>query len=103
MIARAAILAVSLALPAVAAAAGPDAAEGRKLVESNKCEACHQDKVHGPPGTIYLRKDRRVTNWAKLKSQVALCNSELGIGLFPEDELAVAAYLNDAWYRFPAK
>ena len=102
MIARAAILAAALATP-VAAVAAPDAGAGRALVESKKCEACHQDKVRGPAGTIYLRKDRRVTSWPKLKSQVAMCNAQLNLGLFPEDELAIATYLNEAWYRFPAK
>lgn len=79
------------------------AEEGRKLVEEKKCEACHQQKVYGTPGTIYLRKDRKVQSWAKLKSQVALCNSELNIGLFPEEEESVAAFLNASWYKLPVK
>jgi len=89
-----------LAVP-VAAVAAPNAAEGRKLAETHKCETCHQDKVYGPPGTIYLRKDRKVTSWAKLKSQVAACNSMLSIGLFPEEEESVAKHLNEAYYKLP--
>jgi len=99
-IANAALFAA--ALPALAFAAGAPE-EGRKLVESGKCEACHQDKVYGPVGTIYLRKDRKVTTWPKLKAQVAACNSELNLGLFPEDEEHIAAYLNATWYKLPAK
>jgi cytochrome c5 len=87
----------------VAVAAAPDAAEGGKLVKQHKCEACHESKVYGPPGSIYTRKDRRVTSWEKLKAQVAGCNSMLNIGLFPDDEEHVAKYLNDTWYKFPAK
>jgi cytochrome c5 len=87
----------------VAAVATPNAADGRRLVETHKCETCHQDKVYGSVGTIYLRKDRKVTSWAKLKSQVAACNSMLNIGLFPDDEESIAVYLNEAYYKLPTK
>jgi cytochrome c551/c552 len=85
----------------MAAAATPDAAEGGRLVKQHKCEGCHESKVYGPPGSIYTRKDRKVTSWAKLKAQVAACNSTLNVGLFPDDEEHVAKYLNDTWYRLP--
>jgi hypothetical protein len=91
-----------LLVPFVAIAT-PDAGEGRKLVQTHKCETCHQDKVYGPVGTIYLRKDRKVTSWAKLKAQVAGCNSMLKIGLFPEDEEHIATYLNQTYYKLPTK
>ncbi len=93
---------LATALPALAFAA-PSADEGKKLVESTKCERCHQDKVYGPVGTVYTRQDRKVTSWAKLKAQVALCNSELGLGLFPEDEEHIATFLNGAYYKLPVK
>lgn len=83
--------------------ATPAADEGRKLVQTHKCETCHQEKVYGPVGTIYLRKDRKVTSWAKLKAQVAGCNSMLKIGLFPEDEEHIATYLNQTYYKLPTK
>jgi hypothetical protein len=91
-----------LLVPFVAIAT-PDAGEGRKLVQTHKCETCHQDKVYGPVGTIYLRKDRKVTSWAKLKAQVAGCNFMLKIGLFPEDEEHIATYLNQTYYKLPTK
>jgi cytochrome c peroxidase len=87
----------------LAALATPDATEGRRLVQSHKCETCHQEKVYGPVGTIYLRKDRKVTSWAKLKSQVAACNTMLKAGLFPEEEEHVASFLNETYYKFPTK
>ena len=96
----AACLALLVSVPAIAA---PNAAEGRKLVDTHKCETCHQDKVYGQVGTIYLRKDRKVTSWGKLKSQVAACNSMLNIGLFPEEEESIAAHLNEAYYKLPTK
>lgn len=86
-----------------AAGAEPNPAEGRKLVESNKCEACHQGRIAGPEGTIYTRKERRVTSWPKLKSQVAMCTNQLNLSLFPEDEESIAAFLNSAYYKFPVK
>lgn len=93
---------LAVLLPVVCAAA-PDATVGGKLVDASKCEACHQRQVRGPVGTIYLRKDRKVASWAKLKSQVAQCNTALNIGLFPEDEEHIAAFLNATYYRLPPK
>lgn len=98
---RVALIALA-SIPLAALAAG-DPAEGRKLVEQHKCEDCHHNKTLGDPGAIYLRKDRRVTSWEKLKSQVAMCSSQLNLQLFPEDEEHVAAYLNQRYYKLPVK
>jgi len=96
-------LALALLVTPTTVLAASDAAEGRKLVQKHKCETCHQSKVYGPEGTIYLRQDRKVTSWAKLKAQVAGCNSMLNLGLFPEDEEHIAAYLNQTYYKVPVK
>ena len=88
------------ALPAFAA---PDAAEGRKLVAEKKCEICHNNKTLGDAKAIYLRKDRKVTSIEKLKAQVAACNSELNLQLFPDEEEHIVAFLNDSYYRFGKK
>ena len=90
---------VFLVAPGLAAAA-PDAGEGRKLVEEKKCETCHHNKTLGDAKAIYLRKDRRVTSLEKLKAQVALCNSELNLQLFPDDEEHIVAFIDDTYYRF---
>ena len=92
-------LLAAIALPATAAAQG-DAAAGRKLVEEKKCEVCHHNKTYGDAKAIYLRKDRKVTSWEKLKAQVAACNSELNLQLFPDDEEHVAAFLDQTYYKF---
>ena len=73
---------------------------GKKLVADSKCEACHASKVGGDGSQIYLRKDKRVTALSKLQPQVARCNTDLNLGLFPEDEAAIAAYLNANFYKF---
>src|SRR5687767_16006306 len=93
-------LVTALALPALAAG---DPEQGRKLVAEKKCETCHHNKTMGDAKAVYLRKDRKVTTLAKLKSQVSLCNSELGLQLFPEDEEHIVAYLNQAYYKFPSE
>jgi hypothetical protein len=87
-----------LAVPHAGMAA--NIAEGAKLVEEKKCETCHHNKTMGDAKAVYLRKDRRVTSMEKLKAQVAVCNSELNLGLFPDDEEHIVAYLNDRYYRF---
>jgi hypothetical protein len=87
-----------LAVPYIGMAADP--AGGRKLVEENHCETCHHNKTLGDAKAIYLRKDRRVTSIEKLKAQVAVCNSQLNLQLFPEDEEHIVAYLDETYYRF---
>jgi hypothetical protein len=77
-----------------------DVAAGRKLVEEKSCETCHHNKTMGDAKAVYLRKDRKVTSLPKLKAQVALCNSELNLQLFPEDEEHIVAYLDETYYRF---
>jgi len=83
-----------------APAALADAAAGQRLVEEKQCETCHHNKTLGDAKAVYLRKDRRVTSMEKLKAQVAVCNSQLNLGLFPDDEEHIVAYLNEQYYRF---
>jgi cytochrome c2 len=92
------IVALLIFAPLVAAAGDP--AEGKKLVADRKCETCHHNKTQGDAAAIYLRKDRKVTSIEKLKAQVALCNSELGLQLFPDEEEHITAYLNETYYKF---
>ena len=92
-----------LAIWAFAAFAAGDPAEGRKIVAEKGCENCHANKTMGDASAIYLRKDRKVTSWEKLRARVALCNSELNLQMFPDEEEHVSAYLNEAYYKFPAK
>ena len=91
------LLPLVFALPA---GASPDAAQGKKLVEEKRCEICHHNKTLGDAKAVYLRKDRKVTSWEKLKSQVAACNSELNLQLFPDEEEHISEYLNRTYYKF---
>ena len=94
-------LVICLMLAVATPAIGADVAMGKKLVDEGRCETCHNNKTLGDAKAIYLRKDRRVTSMEKLKSQVAVCNSELKLQLFPEDEEHIVAYLNQTYYHFP--
>lgn len=94
---------LALALAPWPALAAGDPAEGRKLVEQAKCEVCHHNKTMGDAKAVYLRKDRKVTSLEKLKAQVAACNTQLNLGLFPEDEEHVTAFLNQAYYKFSSR
>ena len=91
-------------LPVAMAFAAGNAADpqatGRKLVADLKCEACHIGKVGGNGSAMYTRNDRRVTTKSKLLPQVQRCGSELNLALFPEDESAIADYLNATYYKF---
>jgi hypothetical protein len=98
-----ALLVIAFVLAITPAFAAGDPAEGRKLVEENKCEVCHHNKTMGDAKAIYLRKDRKVTSLEKLGAQVARCNAELSLKLFPEEEEHITAYLNSTYYKFPAK
>ena len=95
--------ALALAIASLAAQGADDVSQGEKLVAEKHCEACHNNKTYGDARAVYLRKDRKVTSFAKLRAQVALCNSELGLQLFPDEEEQVAAFLDSRYYHFNAK
>ena len=95
-------LLATLFLVAGAVLAAGDANEGRKLVAEKHCEDCHANKTLGDAKAVYLRKDRKVTTLEKLKAQVALCNSELNLQMFPDEEEHVVAFLNNEYYHFSA-
>ena len=99
---RTAAVATIAALLAPPALAAGDPAKGAKLVEEKKCEICHNNKTLGDAKAIYLRKDRRVTSLEKLKAQVAACNSELNLQLFPDEEEHIVAHLDKTYYKFTA-
>ena len=80
--------------------ASPDLANG-KVIDQKKCYACHAKKSgFGNGDMIYTRSDSKVTSLPKLKSMVAMCNTELRLDLFPEDEADVTAFLNKQFYKF---
>ena len=93
-------IAVLWGLFTLSAIAAPDLANG-KNIDQQKCYACHAKKTgFGNGDMIYTRSDSKVKSVANLKKMVGLCNSELRLDLFPEDEADVVAYLNQQFYKF---
>lgn len=76
-----------------------DIAAGKTLHNENNCSTCHQQRTGKNEKEFYTRLDRKVTTQEKLISQIAYCSSQLSLSFFPEDELNIAAFLNDAYYK----
>lgn len=79
-----------------------DLALGQRLIIEHKCSACHARKVGGDGSALY-RPAGRVNTPSALLTMVERCNTEMNLGLFPEDVVAVAAVLQRDHYRFPAQ
>lgn len=79
--------------------AGGDPGIGRKMVEKN-CISCHAGSFGGDGSGIYTREDRRVKTAGGLIQQIRNCNTNLGLKWFEDEELHVASYLNQAYYKF---
>lgn len=78
---------------------GADLKLGEQLIAEHKCVACHQQKVGGDGSAMY-KPAGRINTAGYLRGMVEQCNTELNLGLFPEDVTAVAAVLNRDHYRF---
>ena len=72
---------------------------GEKLIAENKCVACHVSKVGGDGSALY-RPQGRINTAGFLRGMVEQCNSQLNMGMFPEDVTSVAAVLNRDHYKF---
>ena len=72
---------------------------GERLVAEHKCQACHQRKAGGDGSAIY-KPAGRINTPGALRGMVEYCNTELNLGMFPEEVTAVAAVLNRQHYRF---
>ncbi len=78
---------------------GADLKLGEQLIAEHKCAACHARRVGGDGSDIYKPKGR-INTPAFLRGMVEQCNTELNLGLFPEEVDAVAAVLNRDHYKF---
>lgn len=79
--------------------AGADAKAGQALVEKN-CISCHASSYGGDGSGIYTREGRKVKSAKGLVAQIRNCNTMLGLKWFEDEELNVAAYLNQQYYHF---
>jgi len=85
-------LLISVAFSTTAMADG-DVANGKKLYTGSKCNQCHGTEV-------FTRKDRKVTDLAKLEAQVRRCDSNLNTNWFDDEIIDVTAHLNKQYYKF---
>lgn len=76
-----------------------DLGNGREIHQSKRCASCHSEKTGRDETFIYLRDDRKVRTLFDFRRTVSMCNMQLQLGLFPEDERDVAAYLNHHFYK----
>ena len=72
---------------------------GRELIATHRCEACHARRVGGDGSDIY-DPGGRIKNASLLRGMVEYCNTELNLGMFPEEVSAVAAVINQRHYKF---
>lgn len=76
-----------------------DANAGKALVEKN-CISCHASSFGGDGSAIYTRDYRKVKTSKGLVAQIRNCNTMLGLKWFEDEELNVAKYLNQNYYKF---
>ena len=99
------VLACSMALLSVGVQAQPasfkdvDLKLGEKLIAESQCVACHFSKVGGDGSAIY-KPLGPIHNASLLRGMVEQCNTELNLGMFPEEVSSVAAVLNRDHYKF---
>ncbi len=96
------IISASFALASTVIAAPAFSADvnNGKTLHQAKCYQCHAQKSGlGNGDIIYTRADRKVKDPARLKFMVSMCNTELRLDLFPEDEAVLVAYLKQQFYK----
>jgi hypothetical protein len=78
---------------------GADLALGSRLIKEHRCSECHARHVGGDGSDLYNPKGR-ISSPGALRGMVEQCNTEMNLGLFPEEVTAVAAVLQRDHYRF---
>ena len=72
---------------------------GKQALEA-KCSSCHVQRWGGDGSGVFKRTDRRASSTQSLLAWVQKCNAGNKAGLSGEEEESVAAYLNQAYYKF---
>lgn len=76
-----------------------DLALGEQMIREHRCSECHARRFGGDGASIY-RPQGRISTPGFLRGMVEQCNTELNLGMFPEEVSSVAAVLNRDHYRF---
>ncbi len=72
---------------------------GKRVLEE-RCSTCHVQRWGGDGSGVFRRADRKISNARSLLAWVQRCNAGQKTGLSTEEEQSVAAYLNEAYYKF---
>jgi hypothetical protein len=76
-----------------------DTIAGESLHEKH-CISCHASSFGGDGSAIYTREYNKIKTSKGLLTQVRNCNTMLGLKWFDDEELNVAAFLNQTYYKF---
>ncbi len=72
---------------------------GKKVLAA-KCSACHVARFGGDGSGVFTRAKRKVSGTQSLLAWVQRCSTANRLELNGEEEESVAAYLNQAYYKF---
>lgn len=75
-----------------------DIKAGKALVDTH-CIDCHASKYGGDGSAIYTREYNKVKTSKGLIAQIRTCNTMIGLKWFEDEEINVAAYLNQTYYK----
>ena len=78
---------------------GADLVLGEKMIAEHKCVACHISKVGGD-GSAIFKPQGKFNTAGLMRGMVEMCNTNMNLGMFPEEVTAVAAVLNRDHYKF---
>jgi len=73
---------------------------GTRVVPINQSLAHGAEFKFGDGSKIYTKDGRMLSDRQELLQHVASCNASLNSGLFPEEELGIAAWQNQRNYHF---
>jgi cytochrome c len=79
--------------------AGGSAENGKKLFASYDCGSCHKARMGGDGSAIFSRPNHTVRTAAELIPQIKFCSGNVGAQLTAQEELDLAAYLNQRYYQ----
>jgi mono/diheme cytochrome c family protein len=78
---------------------GANLAMGEKMIAEHNCTQCHISKVGGNGSAIY-KPTGKFNTAGLLRGMVEMCNTNMNLGMFPEEVTDVAAVLNRDHYKF---
>jgi hypothetical protein len=78
---------------------GADLAMGEKMIAEHQCVQCHISKVGGD-GSAIFKPNGKFNTAGLMRGMVEMCNTNMNLGMFPEEVTDVAAVLNRDHYKF---